>query len=224
MQTIVPLKRANVSEAVAGSVRALIVDGRLPEAERVNEVRLAALLGVSRTPLREALSRLGAEGALESRPGLGYFVRALTLGEFEQLYAIRPLLDPEALRLAGLPSAGRLARLRRLNRTLGSARSPEAAVAGDEAWHRELLADCPNRVLLELIEHVELRTRRYELALMRETHQVSRATEDHEAIARALDGGDLPGACAALKRNLENGFEPIAAWLQTRHAARTARR
>jgi DNA-binding GntR family transcriptional regulator len=213
-----------VSEAVAESVRALIVDGRLADGERVNEVQLAGVLGISRTPLREALSRLSAEGALESRPGLGYFVRALTLGDFQQLYAIRPLLDPEALRLAGLPPAARIARLERLNRTLGSARTPQAAVAADERWHRELLADCPNRVLLELSEHVALRTRRYELALMRETRQVYRATEEHETIARALDGGDLASACAALKCNLESGFEPIAAWLQTRQATKTALR
>jgi DNA-binding GntR family transcriptional regulator len=74
----------------------MIVDGVLGAGEHVNEVHLAARLGASRTPLREALNRLVAEGALDARPRLGYFVKRLTLDEFDQLYDIRPLLDPEA--------------------------------------------------------------------------------------------------------------------------------
>src|SRR5262249_40350900 len=90
------LSRANISADGAAAVRAMIVDGRLPAGERINEVRLAEQLGVSRTPLREALNRLSSEGALTSAPRIGYFVRPLTLEEFQQIYAIRPLLDPEA--------------------------------------------------------------------------------------------------------------------------------
>src|SRR4051812_4262762 len=100
MQRIETVQRANVSESVAAAVRAMIVDGRLGEDERINEVRLSEALGVSRTPLREALNRLQAEGALTSAPGLGYRVLPLTVEELEQLYDIRPILDPEALRMA----------------------------------------------------------------------------------------------------------------------------
>src|SRR5579862_2230589 len=102
MRNIEPLRRLNISETVAAAVRAMIVDGRLAPGERINEVRLSQALGVSRTPLREALGRLAAEGALTSPPAIGYSVRPLDVAEFEQLYDIRPLLDPEALRLAGL--------------------------------------------------------------------------------------------------------------------------
>jgi len=217
MQKLVhPLDRSTISDAVAAAVRAMIIDGRLVEGERINEVRLATSLGVSRTPLREALNRLAAEGALASRPGHGYFVRALTLEEFEELYAIRPLLDPEALRLAGIPSRERLARLEKLNRALGAARDAETAIERDDEWHWELLAGCPNRVLIELIENITRRTRRYEIALMRETREVLRATKDHALVQDALRDGDLQTACAALKRNLRNGRAPIAAWLKGR--------
>src|SRR5262245_22945398 len=120
------LARANISAAAAAAVRAMIVDGRLADGERINEVRLAEQLGVSRTPLREALSRLSAEGAITSSPHLGYFVRALTLEEFQQVYAIRPLLDPEALRLAGLPSAKKIERLERANDVLRKEHDVEA--------------------------------------------------------------------------------------------------
>ena len=109
---ILSLARDNLSDTVATRLRHLIVDGQLAAGQRINEVHLSQQLGVSRTPLREALARLAQEGALRSVPRIGYFVRPLDIDEFEQLYDIRPLLDPEALRLAGLPSRERMQRLR----------------------------------------------------------------------------------------------------------------
>jgi DNA-binding GntR family transcriptional regulator len=208
--------RDNISDSVAAELRHRIVDGRLPAGERINEVHLARELGVSRTPLREALSRLASEGALESVPRFGFFVRPLTLEEFEQIYDIRPILDPEALRLAGLPDAKTLGRLVKLNRRLAKVRDPEVVIALDDEFHLALLDRCPNRVLLEMIQNIILRTRRYELALMRETSNVLRATEDHARILGALRRRDLPAACAALKRNMQWGRTPIAAWLKAR--------
>lgn len=209
------VERGNISEAAADAVRAMIVDGRLGAGDRINEVHLAGQLGVSRTPLREALSGLVSEGALIARPRLGYFVRPLTLEEFEQIYDIRPLLDPEALRLAGIPSAKRIARLEKLNVDLARAKGLRA-IEIDDAWHMELIADCPNRVLIDMIQNMIVRTRRYELALMREQKNVGTATEDHERIMAALNAGDLTAACAALKQNMQSGREPIVAWLKTR--------
>lgn len=210
-------QRGNISAAAADAVRAMIVDGRLSAGDRINEVHLAQQLGVSRTPLREALSGLVAEGALIARPRLGYFVRPLTLEEFEQIYDIRPLLDPEALRLAGIPSAKCIARLDKLNADLARAKGLRA-IEIDDAWHLELLSGCPNKVLIEMIQNIIVRTRRYELALMREQKNVGVATQDHERIMAALKAGNLNEACAALKRNMQSGREPIVAWLKTRVA------
>jgi DNA-binding GntR family transcriptional regulator len=212
------MPRANVSDSVAAAVRRMIVGGELAAGERVNEVRLAERLGVSRTPVREGLSRLVAEGALTATPAIGFRVRPLSLDEFEQLYAIRPLLDPEALRLAGVPAADRLARLEVLNRAFVATSDAEAAIALDDEWHLELIAACPNRVLLELIGNIIQRTRRYELALLREAPNRLQAGEDHERILASLRAGDLAAACAALKANMQSGREPIVAWLKARGA------
>ena len=205
-----------MSEAAAGAVRAMIIEGELAPGARINEVRLSQSLGLSRTPLREALARLANEGALTAAPGRGFFVRPLTLVELEQVYAIRPLLDPEALRLAGVPSGQRINRLERLNGSLARARDPYSVIAHDDEWHLELLAGCPNRVLIELIENFMLRTRRYELALMRETKNLAVATDDHARILSALRQDDLKAACAALKHNLESGLKPIVDWIKAR--------
>jgi DNA-binding GntR family transcriptional regulator len=216
---ILLLDRPNLGEALVTTLRNRIVNGRLPAGKRLNEVHLASSLGVSRTPLREALGRLAAEGALTAVPRIGYFVRPLTLDEFGQIYSIRALLDPEALRLAGLPSPQRLSRLRRLNRAILKATGANNVISLDDTWHLELVAACPNRVLIDLIQQFMRRTRRYEIALMREKRNVHICIADHAKIIAALRTGELESACLALRRNMQSGIEPIVAWLKARESA-----
>lgn len=216
MQITVSLRRENISGELVAEIRNMIVDGRLAEGARINEVHLSAQLGVSRTPLREALARLAQEEALTSVPRIGWFVRPLTLDELEQIYPIRALLDPEALRLAGLPPADRIERLETLNSRILEAKHPDARIEADDRWHLELIAGCPNRALLDLIRQFMQRTRRYEIALMRERRNVAAAADTHRDIIAALRRADLEGACAALRENLNTGFEPIAQWLRER--------
>ena len=220
----VALDRPNISEALVVTLREMIVDGRLPAGGRLNEVHLAASLGVSRTPLREALGRLAAEEALTSSPRIGYSVRPLTVEEFRQIYPIRAILDPEALRLSGVPSPRRTARLADLNRKILEASDPEDVIALDDQWHLALVSDCPNKVLIGLIEQFMRRTRRYETALMRERSNVRGAADDHKKILTALRARDLGRACEALRRNLQSGIEPVLAWLKTREKTSAGKR
>jgi DNA-binding GntR family transcriptional regulator len=208
--------RDNISDTVAIEMRHMIVDGRLPAGERINEVHLSQQFGVSRTPLRQALARLAQEGALRHVARIGYFVRPLTLEEFEQIYAIRPILDPEALRLAGLPASDRMERLWEINDTIDRERDADRIIDLDDDWHLELIADCPNKVLIDLIRQFIQRTRRYELALMRERKNVLVAIANHKAIMAALGRDDLGAACAALRTNLQTGRPPIVEWLTER--------
>lgn len=218
MQMTVDIRRPNISDELAARVRNLIVDGALEAGARINEVHLARELGVSRTPLREAIAQLVREETLVSVPRIGSFVKPLTLEEFEAIYPIRALLDPEALRLAGIPSKARIDQLERLNARLARASNADAIIALDDEWHLLLVADCPNRVLLDLIRDFIRRTRRYELALMRERKNVAVATDQHDAIIAALRAGDPGRAVAALRQNLQSGFEPIRNWLEERDA------
>jgi DNA-binding GntR family transcriptional regulator len=213
------LPRGNISDELVNALRNLIVDGTLAAGERINEVHLSRALGVSRTPLREALTRLGREGTLTNVPRIGWFVKPLTLEEFEQVYPIRSLLDPEALRLAGLPSAETVATLERINARIGSATDPDEIIALDDEWHLTLIDRCPNKVLLDLIRDFIRRTRRYEIALMRERSNVAVATDNHRDIMDALRRRDLEEAIAGLRRNLTTGYEPIRAWLAAREEA-----
>jgi len=207
----------NLPEALGVRLRSMILDGSLPEG-RINEVHLAAALGVSRTPLREALMRLVSEGAVTTIPRIGFFVQPLSEEELDQLYPLRAVLDPAALRLSGVPSAKMLDRLRAINRKLATARSAEAAVHLDDQWHRVLLSEA-NPILLGFIEQLMWRTRRYELALMDGPPNVDRAVAEHDEVLDSLARGDLDAACASLAGNLRSGKEPIVEWLRSRRAS-----
>jgi DNA-binding GntR family transcriptional regulator len=218
VQSAQDIRRPNISEDIANTIRAMIVDGVIEAGARINEVHLARELGVSRTPLREAIAQLVREQTLVSIPRIGAFARPLTIEEFEQIYPIRALLDPEALRLAGVPSKPHLQRLERLNARIAAAADPDTVIALDDEWHLLLIDGCPNRVLINLIRDFMRRTRRYELALMRERQKVDVATDTHATIIAALRRGDLQGAAGILKRNLQTGDEPIREWLLAREA------
>ncbi len=195
----------------------MIVNGDLSGGERINEVHLAAHLGVSRTPLREALTRLVGEGAVTALPRFGFYVCPMSVDEVEQLYPMRAILDPEALRLSGFPSPERMVALRELNLRVQAARTPEQVVALDDEWHLLLIRDCSNHILLGLIDQFIWRTRRYELALMRASKDVIRAGRDHDAILDSLAARDMDAACAGLRHNMQSGVQPIIDWLQSRN-------
>ena len=197
----------------------MIVRGEIAGGSRINEVQLSRELGVSRTPLREAIASLVREQTLVTVPRVGAFVKQLTVEDFEQIYSIRTLLDPEALRLAGIPPASHIHKLERVNDRIRAASDPDKIIELDDEWHLLLVAHCPNEVLLDLIRDFMRRTRRYELALMREQKNVSIATDEHDAIATSLRAGNLDEAMNGLRLNMQSGFPPIVDWLRQREAA-----
>lgn len=217
MQKVIAIDpRPNISAQLANRLRDMIFDGELQPGERINEVHLAARLGVSRTPLREALSMLASEQALDSLPRRGFFVRPLTRKEFEDIYPMRALLDPEALRLSGIPSEDGFRRLERINEKIRAEKNIKRRVTLDDRWHLELVANCKNQVLIDLIKLFMRRFRRYGLAFSREWKVLETANREHIEIMEALKAGNLGQACKWLRRNLTSEKQPILEWLDER--------
>jgi DNA-binding GntR family transcriptional regulator len=209
--------RANLSHGLEDEVRDLVVNGGLVAGERVNEVHLAKRLDVSRTPLREALTRLAGEHFLDAQPRIGFFVRALSVDEVHQLYPIRAKLDPWALELAGLPDRETIDALDAMNDELrGAADDPDRVIALDDEWHLALLAHGPNKVLIELIRQMMWRTRRYEYAYFRATSGVSTAHAEHRKLLTALRKKDLRDACKRLEANMTSAIPALVKWLERR--------
>ena len=90
-----PIARQPLHELVAGRVRDMIIEGRLAPGDQVNESRLCAELGVSRTPMREAIRTLSGEGLIVLRPGRSTIVRAFTAEEARDMLDV--IVEMEAL-------------------------------------------------------------------------------------------------------------------------------
>src|SRR3954471_7955836 len=94
-----PLQIQSVVDQVYAAVRARILSGDLPRGTRLRQASLADELGVSRTPLREALRRLSTEGLVEFSPNRGATVSELDFGDIRHAWAARVALEPGAARL-----------------------------------------------------------------------------------------------------------------------------
>ncbi|KQS61302.1 GntR family transcriptional regulator [Rhizobium sp. Leaf371] len=117
-----PKRDTQTLKALLG-VRDIVLGGSMAAGERLSEVALSEMLGVSRTPLRAALSRLEQEGLLELIPSGGYAIRSFTTADVFDAIELRGLMEGTALRLAaerGVPAA-RLGHLRSLVRALDEA-------------------------------------------------------------------------------------------------------
>jgi DNA-binding GntR family transcriptional regulator len=191
----------------------MVIAGELPPGSRINEVHLAEALAVSRTPLREALNQLTAEGDVVQVPRRGFFVCPLTIEEAEEIYPIRAYLDPEALRLSGVPEAARLETLDKLSGQIQSAKSIARRIELENKWFMTLYADCPNETLLHLIEQFMRRTARYEMVSMAEGETIRQGSGTRAAVTAALRKGDMDHACALLRDGLMRGKHPVIDWL-----------
>ena len=94
------LKRENLGNQVFEQVKEIIVRGEIPAGKRMIESEIAASMGISRTPVREAVHKLEAEGLLQPLPRGGYVVRGLALPDIEETFEIRSILESFAAYLA----------------------------------------------------------------------------------------------------------------------------
>lgn len=213
--TRVPL-REQVHHAIVGR----ILREELAPGSRISDSALAGELGVSRTPVREALLRLEGEGFLEVDVGRGFFVKPLSAREVREAYPILWTLEVLALRTSPPPSRERVADLARLNAELAEAADdPERRIELDIEWHRTLLAECGNDRLMEMIAEIKAVIRRYEYAYMQNSEHVPVSTSTHERIARAVEAGDVEEAVPLLESNWRFSMEELLEWLERRDQA-----
>jgi DNA-binding GntR family transcriptional regulator len=109
------------------AVREMVVKGELKPGDQIRQDEMAAALGVSRVPLREALRELASEGLLTHRLHQGYFVAELSTEEFRQIVALLEYLETELIRSARWPTAEEVAELRLLNAKLSGNESDDPA-------------------------------------------------------------------------------------------------
>ena len=193
----------------------LVHRGDLPPGSRVKDTTLASQLGVSRTPVREALLQLVREGVLDADMGRGFSVGRLDLQEMKDTGAILAELEVLALRISPELPSERLRRLTEIDRELAQTRSDvDRLVSLEEEWHRSLLSGCPNKRLRQIISGLWQVPRRYMRAYLRDARRVSLSTQHHTRIIEALRRADRDTAERRFRHHWERGIEELSRWME----------
>ena len=197
------IERQPLREQVRRVVLRRILQGELSGGANLNEAQLAEDLGVSRTPVREALMQLEQEGFLVSEPGRGFFVAPLSALEVRDLFPLIGVLEGTALRWAGSPPAESVARLEAINSKLAEVgKDPEAALSLNGQWHRLLVAHCDNQRLRGMIEQLRRQAYRYEYNyFMPGIARTGTAVGLHQTITDQLHRGDVEAACTGIDQH-----------------------
>ena len=199
------------SERVVASVREMILDGRLVPGARLGEVELAESLGVSRTPVREALTRLGAEGLVELTPNRGARVATWTREEIESIFDLRSALEPRLTALAvGAATAEDVEELDDLARRMlevglpGRAQDLDALVPLNRAFHDRLVQLAGHSALAHALAaavKTPLQLRNFHTY---DERSMRRSLAHHVEIVDAVRAGDPTWAQAVMTAHIHN--------------------
>jgi DNA-binding GntR family transcriptional regulator len=182
----VPLVALTKGEAVYRELARRILDGTLEPGSSVNQEALAAALGVSITPLREAVRRLDAEGLVIVEPNRSLTIAPLSVHEVRELYAVRLQLDPFAAGLAAANAAPET-----IERLMAMARrhteeTTRGRLLANREFHRTIYRASANRTLGDLLDRLWDQTDRYRLIAVRDDAHERKAEQEHKLIAAAI--------------------------------------
>lgn len=180
------------ADQVSAHIREAIRAGRYASGERIREAEVASWLGVSRTPVREALRRLESEGLLTFTSWRGVVVAELDRQQVSELYSMREVLEGAAARLAArhIDDAEIEMLDLLLERADAAADDPEALADLNRQFHETIYGAAHNRYLLQTLEQL-----RNALALLRGTTfsvsgRAETASAEHRAIVAAIKDRD----------------------------------
>lgn len=181
----------------------------------LSEQELADRIGVSRTPVREALLQLAAEDLVELVPKRGARVSPLTGREIRELMELRGIVERYAAQQLVTGGAAPVAELRSLlerQRELTGADQAREFIAVDHRFHSALVSAVGNALLDRHYDGLRSRqVRTGVVALFNQQGRQEAVLEEHEAILDALEAGDAQAACAAIDHHLESTLKVLLA-------------
>jgi DNA-binding GntR family transcriptional regulator len=200
-------QRVTIADATTEQLRRAIISGELRDGSRMRQDALAAELGVSRIPVREALARLEAEGLARSSPHKGYVVTALSRDEISELFELRTLLEPELLRIA-IPKMT-TANLVQAESILASYNA-DIDRADVQSWgehnlryHMALYAPSARRKTLEIVRGLLVNTDRYTRLVLTLGTGVAQAKEDHGGLLDLCKKKSVNQAVALIRDHIQ---------------------
>ncbi len=213
----------NHSQRAYRHLRQKLLDGSVPPGARLSYGSIGREIGVSATPVREAVGQLASEGFVELVPQLGAIVRALTRDETVELYELREALECFAIRratervgerlLAELEenlraSAALVEKLRRSGRKAAAKSVSAPFHALDLAFHMTLLEAAGNRRMLKVVGDSHILARIFQADRHAFRLDILETTQaEHEAIAAAVGRRDADAAEEAMRRHIRHSLE-----------------
>lgn len=197
----------SLTEQAAEALRARIIRGSLELGEPLSEITLAAELGVSKTPVREALMQLKRDGLVEIRPQRGTFVFTMTADQVRQLSELRAILEAAAFRLAMARGRDALVAawadiVPRMQAALAEG-DAERYRSLDGEFHRVLFELAENPYLFEAFAGISFRVQALRNRLSRDEELNRTSYADHVEFLELARAGDLDAILALASRHID---------------------
>jgi DNA-binding GntR family transcriptional regulator len=178
--------------------------GALMPGDRLIEMDLAERLGISRTPVREAIRQLESDGLVTHLPRVGAVVRSLDYAEITELYEMRAVLEGTAARFAARAASDvELAELETINAEMRDAPDARTLYNANRQFHSVLLNAARNRFLVRSVEAVQKTLLILGPSTMEESARAAEAIAEHEKIVAALRTRDGGAAEAGMRTHIE---------------------
>ena len=207
-----PLARRALYEEVAEQLRQRIFARQLEPGAWIDELKIAAEMGISRTPLREALKVLAVEGLVTMKPRRGAYVAETSRDDVTQVYHLLSLLESDAAaEVARKATDGQLDELQALHDRLErQLKQRDAFFAANEAFHFKLLEIAGNRWRRQIVADLRkiMKINRH-LSLFRQG-RLEDSLAEHRAMMAALRARDARRAARLMKEHFENGLNATA--------------
>ncbi len=200
-------------------MRSKILDNLWAPGHRALEQSLAQELGMSRTPVREALIRLQKEGLVEVMPRHGMRVLPVSPDDMRDIYELLTAIEPMAAEMVArknLPERD-LKPLIDASRSMAMALKADdldAWAAADERYHRLLIALAGNRLMMDTVQALWDRAHRARMVTLRLRPIPENSTKEHIAIVDAIRAGDAPAAARLYRAHRERGSRELLALLE----------
>jgi DNA-binding GntR family transcriptional regulator len=201
------ISRVTLHDTVLNQIRDMIIEGKLAPGSRINEGYVGTMLGVSRTPLREAIKSLVSEGLVEIVPAKGAIVRKFSERDIRDILEALKIIEQAAVRLVceRAPDSA-IAQLMRMHETMlvhyvRRERLPYFKLNQD--IHSGIVNATGNSILLESHQNLQARIKRIRFVGNEHDQGWAGAVDDHEHIMRALVARDADAAAEAIGAHLD---------------------
>ena len=200
-------------EAVCDSLRKAILSGVLAPGERLMEVQLAEELGISRTPIREAIRKLEQEGYVIMLPRRGSYVSSVSVHDVQEIFEIRSALESLSIGLAARritsDDLDKLQKLLQLIEGYIENNDIENIVKTDVEFHDLLYQVSGNERLRLIINNLKEQLARFRTLSMSYPGRLQDTLEEHREMVEAIANGDVEAARDAAERHMERAEETL---------------